>query len=132
MLSVFTDLVMGVVRPIIKNQFPDPVKQAEIEAQIKQGVLSLDLAQAGINLEQAKHKSIFVAGARPFLLWVCGVAMAYHFLVFPLCSPFVSALTGVELAMLEWQELSVVLTGMLGMSSMRSYEKVKGVARSRM
>ena len=40
------------------------------------------LAQAEINKIEAAHRSVFVAGWRPFIGWVCGVALAWHFILF--------------------------------------------------
>ena len=37
------------------------------------------MIQAEISKVQAGHRSMFVAGARPFLLWVCGLGFAYSF-----------------------------------------------------
>lgn len=104
--------------------------QAETERQ--KVTQSGELVQAQANIEAAKHPSLFVAGARPCILWVCAVAMAYHFLVFPLASPFLEELLGFALHDLEWRELSIVMMGMLGFGGMRAYEKTKGVARENM
>ena len=41
------------------------------------------MIQAEISKVQAGHRSMFVAGARPFLMWVCGVGFAYAFLIAP-------------------------------------------------
>ena len=46
------------------------------------------LVQAEINKVQAHHRSTFVAGARPFLMWVCGAGMAMAFIVNPLIEYF--------------------------------------------
>ena len=78
-----------------------------------------DLAEKEIAKIQAQHKSVFVAGWRPFIGWICGIAMVYHFLIFPLFSPFIMSLTGVKMAMLEWQELSIILMSLLGFGAMR-------------
>ena len=60
--------------------------------------------------------------------WTCGVAMAYHFIVQPLLLTILTA-TGyvVELPDFDFAQLSTILMAMLGMSSLRSYEKKHGV-----
>ena len=87
--------------------------------------------QLAVNLADAAHPSIFVAGWRPFCGWICALAMAYHFIVFPLFGPYVERFTGIAPLDLAWQELSVVLMGMLGFGGIRAYEKVRGVSRDR-
>ena len=87
------------------------------------------LAQIRANEAQARHPSLFVAGARPAVIWICAAAMAYHFLVYTLAGPFVEAFTGIALYKVDWAELSVALGGLLGFGGARTYEKIKGVAR---
>ena len=89
-------------------------------------------AQQEANIHQARHSSLFVAGARPALIWVGAIGMGYHFLFYPLIGPFLTEFTGVVLVDLDWQELSVLLVQLLGLSAYRSWEKYKGVARESM
>ena len=59
-----------------KNQLAhDIVTMAEKHAQ------ESNMAQVDVNKAEAQHRSIFVAGWRPFIGWVCGVALAYHFIL---------------------------------------------------
>lgn len=90
-----------------------------------------DIAQVEINKIEAQHRSIFVAGWRPFIGWVCGIALAYNFIlrdliawIMEVWSPTTEAPP--ELAMTH---LMTVLMGMLGLGGMRTYEKLKGVAK---
>ena len=85
----------------------------------------------GILKAEAEHPSLFVAGARPAMLWVVAIGALYHFLLYPLVGPFIKKFGGVELYTVDWQELSG-LALMLGIGAgLRTYEKVKGVARER-
>ena len=89
-------------------------------------------ATQAVDVAHARHRSVFVAGARPFILWVGGFGMAYHFLFFPLVGPFITELTDVKLVELNWGELSAMVAGVLGMSGWRTAEKLKGVSRERL
>lgn len=100
---------------------------AETERIHAENELALD--QIAVNKEEAKHSSVFVAGWRPFIGWVCGTGALYHFLVFPLAGPFIERFGGINLVDLDWTELSVLLGGMLGFGGLRTYEKMKGVSR---
>jgi hypothetical protein len=80
-----------------------------------------------VNKQEAAHKSLFVAGWRPFVGWVCGLGMAVNFLVVPLANPFLPQ----PISPLELEVMMPVLMGMLGLGAMRSYEKKNGVSREK-
>lgn len=83
------------------------------------------LAQSEINKVQASHRSTFVAGARPFLLWVCGVGYGFAFIANPLIQWFTGA-PGPTLPMEAMGELTL---GMLGLAGLRTVEKMRGVSK---
>lgn len=90
--------------------------------------------QLEINKQEASHKSIFVAGWRPFVGWVCGVALAYNFILQPLFN-WVVFVAGVDITNapeLDITDLIAVLGGMLGFGYYRTREKEKGVASDSM
>ena len=98
---------------------------------------SIDLAQIGVNNTEAQHASVFVAGWRPAIGWVGAAAMAYQFLLYPLLT-WLWALAqanghlpaGMQPPpMLDADALWVILSGILGIAGMRSFEKSRGVAR---
>lgn len=87
-----------------------------------------DRWQAEINKIEAGHRSIFVAGWRPFIGWVCGVGIAWHFIVRHIADMIIQ-LSGqtVNLPMIETGELISLALAMLGMGALRSYEKKNGL-----
>lgn len=95
-----------------------------------------ELAQIAVNAQEASHDSIFVAGWRPFIGWVCGLAFTWAFLLYPMFSFFVVAFgLPVDLTLVPELDLAAmmpVLMGMLGLGAMRSWEKREGVARERL
>ena len=91
----------------------------------------IDLAQMSVNKQEAAHKSIFVAGWRPAVGWVCVTAMGLNFIFFPLFGPAIIAYTTMDPFVMEWEALAPVLLGILGLGGMRSYEKRNGVAREK-
>jgi hypothetical protein len=104
--------------------------EREIQAKLTDSLAQVDLAQLGINKVEAAHRSVFVAGWRPFLGWSMGIAMTWTYVVMPIAQ-FILAQTGhlVDLPALNTGELMPVLMGMLGLGGLRSWEKVKGVAK---
>jgi len=84
------------------------------------------LMQSEINKIQASHRSTFVAGARPFLMWVCGLGFLFAFVINPilqwLAPEFGSPVLPLE-AMLE------LTLAMLGLAGLRTVEKLNGKAK---
>jgi hypothetical protein len=88
------------------------------------------MIQVEVNKEEAKHRSSFVAGWRPFIGWTCGFALAYHFILHPMLT-LVLTISGitVDLPEFDMSSLMTVLMGMLGLGGLRTYEKVKDKTR---
>lgn len=129
------DKLIDPVSTLLDKWIPD----ADTKAKLAHDIATLadkqahdeKLAQIDVNKEEAKHSSIFVSGWRPFVGWVCGVALAYNFIIYPLIK-YVSVLNGIDIAdlpVLNSGELMTVLMGMLGLGGLRTIEKSKGVAR---
>ena len=81
--------------------------------------------QLEINKIEAAHKSLFVTGWRPFIGWICGLGLAYNVII--------SQVLSIWFAVPEVDSnlLMPVMTGLLGLGAMRSYEKTKGVSREK-
>ena len=69
----------GVANIIDRFVETDEEKQAAelIKAKL---MMKPSLAQIELNKVEAGHRSIFVAGWRPFIGWVCGLALLWHFI----------------------------------------------------
>ena len=92
--------------------------------------LSADAMQADINKNEATHRTLFVAGWRPFIGWVCGIAFAYHFIVQPILAFAIINNGGtVTLPAFDIDALFTVLMGMLGLGGLRTIEKIKKTTR---
>jgi hypothetical protein len=85
--------------------------------------------QLDINTAEASNPNVFVAGWRPFIGWVCGSACAWNWLLLPIAK-FACAYLGhpLNLSPADLTEMWPLLAGMLGLGSLRTFEKVKGVA----
>jgi hypothetical protein len=102
----------------------------EIEAKLAEHLAKIDIAQLEVNKQEAAHRSMFVAGWRPFVGWTCGLALFYTYVAQPIAM-FVMAQTGdlVQLPHLDLSTMMPVLLGMLGLGGLRTYEKFKGVSK---
>lgn len=94
---------------------------------IKQRLLQQPaLVQAEISKVQAQHRSTFVAGARPFLMWVCGFGFLMAFLLNPVLQWLYPENGSPVLPLEVMMELTLA---MLGLSGLRTIEKLKGAAK---
>ena len=91
----------------------------------------LQLSQLEINKVEAGSTSLFVAGWRPAIGWVCGVSLLYAALVEPIARFIATVLfTYTGLFPIINTELTLqILLGLLGLAGMRSYEKSKGITK---
>jgi len=137
--------IFGVANQVIARVWPDPADQAKAaqalaELQQKGDLAFLDAdvqlmtGQMRINEKEAEHGGMFKGGWRPAVGWICAIAMAYKFVLFPMLISLVQMVahfTGSEifplenLPVIEWGELSVVLLGMLGLGGLRTIEKTR-------
>ena len=115
---------------ILDKFIPDQEAKAKAAAELRDSLQAWDAQQTAVNAVEAAHRSNFVAGWRPFIGWVCGLAFAYHFIVLPLTA-FIMAATGktFPLPPFDISALMTVLMGMLGLGGLRTFEKLKGVAK---
>ena len=90
------------------------------------------MAQLEVNKVEAAHKSMFVAGWRPFVGWVCASALAYHFILQPILV-FAISVGGIEIVLpdFDMNSLLTILLGLLGLGGMRTLEKVRQVSREK-
>lgn len=116
--------------PDLKAQLQQQLTMANIDmekAELAANVAQLQ-GQLAVDQEEAKSHSIFVAGWRPFVGWVCGTALAYAYVIQPLLSFTLSAFHHpVTLPDLNLDTMSTILLGMLGLAGARTVEKVMGV-----
>lgn len=127
------ELFKDVREAITGKGIEDPNKKAEVELKLKQLEQALNQGQIEINKKEAEHGSIFVAGWRPFIGWVCGVGFAYHFVGHPLLEWVVAYKEiAVEVPKLHTDYLLELTLAMLGMGGLRTYEKLKGVSRTKL
>lgn len=144
-IPILGDIVKGATEIIdkavtdkdLKNQLNHEIRKIQIESENKLLEMGHDeiQGQIEINRESAKSNSIFVAGARPFILWTCGVAFAFNFIIMPLF-PWALSIASIwypdaknipQPDPLSMSEMMPVLMGLLGLGGYRTFEKTKGV-----
>jgi hypothetical protein len=112
----------------LQKWIPDANTRSQAAQELSQQMAIQVMGQIELNKAEAASQSIFVAGWRPFIGWVCGGAYAYNFVLQPFFVFLIMA-CGINLPPLphlDWSELSFVLFGLLGLGAMRTYEKKLG------
>ena len=108
------------IREALKGKEIDPNKAIELIG-----------IQAELNKVEAQHRTVFVAGWRPFIGWVAGVALAAFYIPqFVLASYLWCRLVIEAGELLPYPEVNSnhlfeLVIGMLGLGALRSYEKIK-------
>tara|TARA_R100000963_G_scaffold31375_1_gene22773 strand:- start:324 stop:731 length:408 start_codon:yes stop_codon:yes gene_type:complete len=135
MLGTLLPSLLPVITDVIGRFLPEDKEarakaERDIEQQLSAHLAKIDLAQLDINKQEAAHRSIFVAGWRPFIGWTCGLALAYTYVIQPVLV-FGLGQAGylITLPTMELGEMMPVLMGMLGLGGLRTFEKFKGVTK---
>jgi roadblock/LC7 domain-containing protein len=104
--------------------------KAEMEAELIRAINEAALAQVEVNKIEAGHSSVFVAGWRPSIGWVCAAGLAWAFVLAPVAS-WALMVFGVkaELPAIQFDHLFELVLAMLGIGGLRTFEKLRGVAR---
>lgn len=136
MTGVLGMLIPGLAPVVQKlvDLIPDPNARAkaaaEAQAELLRVVSDADAGQRKINEVEAGSASIFVAGWRPAIGWVCALSLGYQYLGHPIATAVFDAMhwplpymPGLDDNL--WQ----LLFALLGMGGLRSWEKAKGVAK---
>jgi len=123
--------VVGVVDNVLDKFVEDKNLRAKLNHELKTQVQQANLAQIDVNKAQASHPSIFVAGARPAIMWICAFGLGWQFVFQPVCS-WAMAIWSPELAMpiIPTEGLMTLTLSLLGLGGMRSFEKSKGIQRN--
>ena len=148
-MSFLTDLVGGATLGGVKGIFEgvgslakdirsavtgeiSPEKKAELLEKASQLEAAAQQGQVEINKAEAQHRSIFVAGWRPFLGWICGLGIGSYFIPQYILAAVLwsracwNAQALVPYPIPEPAGLITLVSGMLGLAGLRTIEKVKG------
>lgn len=120
----------AVAAEIIKCFKEDPTVKAQLSQQMElaelQGKIQLMVEQIRVNAVEAANKSVFVAGWRPWVGWICGTALGIPVLTYMVQCLIMLAHGRYDLPPANTSELVTILLGILGLGGLRTYEKVQG------
>jgi len=120
------DKLIEPVSNILDKFVADKDLKTKLSHELEKEIISLNKAQLEVNKVEAAHNNVFVAGWRPFIGWACGVSLAYHFIVEPIIQ-YTLIVNNIDYNTPEFDfsQLSTIVMAMLGMSGLRTYEKIK-------
>jgi len=125
-VGVVTSLIAPVTS-LLDKWIPDATIKQQLAAQIstlaERNAQELAVAQIKLNTEEAKG-NWFQSSWRPATGWVCVLALGVNYLVSPMAAGF-----GIDIPQADGGTLMPILGGLLGLGSMRSAERIKGVGK---
>lgn len=104
-------------------------KDPELDMKLAELQTQIDNAQNSVNAVEAASTDKFVSRWRPAVAWICVFAMGWYYILTPLIY-FFSGLFGYtpDLPVFDSGELMSLIMGMLGLGTLRTFEKYKGVS----
>lgn len=134
MLAALIPILGPAIGRALEKIVPDKAAELQKATEVELAKLTLSdadarrlhegiIGQIEVNKVEAAHRSLFVAGWRPFIGWVGGCALAGVYIVQPLVQLFRG-----EPVAIDTSELMVLITGMLGFGGLRSFDKRAGTA----
>ena len=124
--------VAGLLDKFIEDKDQKHLLAHQIATMSERHAQELAKGQLEVNKAEAASNSLFVAGWRPAVGWVCVLGMASNFVLIPMVN-FILALaeSTVTVPLIDTSTMMPVLLGMLGLGAMRSAEKIKKVSREK-
>jgi len=132
-------ILIPILGNLLDRIFPDAKAASEAKLEVMRMAQAGELAQLDADLKlatgqievnkvEAANESLFVAGWRPAIGWVCGAAFAFKFILGP-AAVVAMAMAGhpITLPTFDFSEMNTILIGLLGLGTLRTVEKVKGV-----
>lgn len=118
--------VASTVETVINKIWPDKSEQEKREIALAMTVIQ---GQLQVNTAEAQSADRFIAGWRPFIGWVCGMACAWNWIGLSIANMIIGY-TGTQVTVepASLTEMLPILIGMLGLGAYRTTEKLKGKA----
>lgn len=134
-MSIITALV-GPVANLLDQFIEDKDQKAKLAHEIatmsQKHMSEAMMANAQANIEQSKHASIFVSGARPAIMWICALGLFTQFFLMPIAEwAIIIWMPEIDLPKLNTGELMTLTLSLLGLGGLRSFEKSRGIAREK-
>ena len=133
MVLGIADSIIGVAGKVLDKFVEDKDLKTKLDFELRKAYADANLAQIDVNKEQARHPSLFVAGARPSIMWICAFGLGWQFVFQPIALWYL-AISGtvMNLPIIPVEGLMSLTLALLGLGGMRTFEKKTGVHRNNM
>ena len=118
LLTSLVEPVTGLLDKFIEDKDQKAKLAHELATMADKHAQALALAQIKVNQEEAKG-NWFQASWRPLIGWICGISLGINYMVAPIAMGF-----GVVIPQADMSVMMPLLLGMLGISGMRSFDKL--------
>jgi len=127
-----TETIIASVAEIIDKVTPDKDLALKIKAELLQtetvGNINNAIAQIQTNQQEAATGNFFIAGPRPWFMWVCANIFAWHYLLVPIIQFFSVSVFGHAMALpvFEMGPVMQISLGLLGLGHLVAHVKDGG------
>lgn len=135
MIAALIPQLLPLVGQVLDRTIPDKDAKAkalqDIEKNLVDNATNISLETIKTNQVEATHRSVWVAGWRPAIGWSCSLGIAWLFIGHPIAT-WVAMLTGNDSMVMPTIPTDILLEltfAMLGMAGLRTFEKIKGIAK---
>ena len=134
MLNIITSLlpqVLATVDKVIPDADAAQKAKQTIELELIKAANDINLAQVETNKTEAAHRSVWVSGWRPAVGWCCALGVFWMFIGGP-AAQWIAVANDYpldKLPVFPTDLLFELLFALLGMAGLRSFEKMKGIAK---
>lgn len=130
LLSALLPKALDIVDQFIPDKDAAAKAKAEMEMKLVEAANAANMAQLQTNIAEAQHKSVFVAGWRPAIGWLCAFGLGWQFVGNEMVK-WVIAINNLNVVppSISTEGLMELTFAMLGMAGLRTFEKMKGVTK---
>jgi hypothetical protein len=130
LLSALLPKALDIVDQFIPDKDAAAKAKAEMEMKLVEAANAANMAQLQTNIAEAQHKSVFVAGWRPAIGWLCAFGLGWQFVGNEMVK-WVIAINHLNVVppSISTEGLMELTFAMLGMAGLRTFEKMKGVTK---
>lgn len=131
LVTALSPIVGDLLNRLVPDKAGDAKLQAEINLRLAEAANEVLKGQVETNKIEAASPNVFVSGWRPFIGWVCGAALAWTFLGHDLATWIAVMFARDDLIppAIDSEPLFELVLAMLGLGGLRTFEKLKKVAR---
>lgn len=134
MIQLITALLpkaLDIIDDVVPDKDAAAKAKRDIEAKLVSAATDVNLETIKTNQIEAGHRNVWVSGWRPAIGWSCSVGIFWLFVGHPLAvwAAQLSGMDGMVMPTISTDILLELTLAMLGMSGLRTFEKLKGISK---